>query len=77
MSRGTLKDADRKLNDTDIPSSPTSSADSLFDDSDGAGEQGEVEVVATRTAPPIPGLYVFPGLLPRDLASELFVAGPA
>lgn len=44
------------------PSSPASSADSLFDEDDGADE------VASRDAPPIPGLYVFPGLLPRDVA---------
>lgn len=50
--------------------SPVSSAGSLFDDSDGANEQDDVDIVAARTAPPIPGLYVFPDLLPRDLAGE-------
>ncbi|EJT45762.1 hypothetical protein A1Q1_05911 [Trichosporon asahii var. asahii CBS 2479] len=45
--------------------SPVSSAGSLFDDHENA------EVIASRTPPPIPGLSVFPGLLPRELASEL------
>lgn len=56
---------DDSLGKEDAPSSPVSSAGSLF------GTDDEVEVIATRTPPPIPGLYVFPGLLPRELAGEL------
>jgi hypothetical protein len=62
------------------PSSPTSTVDSLFDEveDDGSfdGEYAEPQpdlstiVPARRTPPPIPGLYVFPALLPADLASE-------
>lgn len=56
---------DDSLEKKDDPSSPVSSAGSLF------GSDDEEEVIATRTPPRIPGLYVFPGLLPRELAGEL------
>lgn len=59
---------DASMDGSDIPASPASSVDSLFDDSE---VEPEVEVLAVRSAPPIPGLYVFPGILPRDLACEL------
>ena len=62
------------------PSSPASSVDSLFDgtgDDDNGGEYTRPEVknseeirIASRTPPPIPGLYVFPSLLPPEVASE-------
>ncbi|KAE8539109.1 hypothetical protein D1P53_005480 [Cryptococcus gattii VGV] len=42
----------------------SSSPDSLFD------EHNDDPPIATRTCPPIPGLYIFPGLLPRDIASQ-------
>lgn len=40
------------------------SPDSLFD------EDNDDPPVATRTCPPIPGLYIFPDLLPPDIASK-------
>ncbi|ADV22196.1 Hypothetical Protein CGB_D9610C [Cryptococcus gattii WM276] len=42
----------------------SSSPDSLFD------EHNDDPPIATRTCPPIPGLYIFPGLLPPDIASQ-------
>lgn len=47
----------------------SSSPDSLFKD-DQDDEHTLHPPVAKRTCPPIPGLYVFPGLLPEDIASE-------
>ncbi|WVN89486.1 uncharacterized protein L203_104711 [Cryptococcus depauperatus CBS 7841] len=50
-------------------SEPNSSPDSLFSTSTGSSSPLRLET-AQRTCPPIPGLYVFPGLLPSDAAGR-------
>lgn len=46
-----------------MSTSSESSFDSLFD-------EAEETPIATRSTPPIPGLWVFPGLLPVDAAGS-------